>query len=100
MTNIETGCPRMDEVVTRVLDEYTARIEREARLMQSADTAQWRQRRDELLLPIGPDTGRVLNILIKSAKARTILELGTSYGYSTVWLAEAARHTDGRVVSL
>jgi predicted O-methyltransferase YrrM len=57
-------------------------------------------RRDEFLLPIGPDTGRLLNILIKSAKARSILELGTSYGYSTVWLAEAARHTGGTVVSL
>lgn len=90
----------MDEAVTRVLDEYARRIEREATLMQSADSAQWLQRRDELLLPIGPDTGRVLNILIKSAKARSILEIGTSYGYSTVWLAEAARHTDGRVVSL
>jgi predicted O-methyltransferase YrrM len=26
--------------------------------------------------------------------------LGTSYGYSTVWLAEAARETGGRVASL
>jgi len=28
------------------------------------------------------------------------LELGTSYGYSTLWLADAARHNDGKVVSL
>ncbi len=64
------------------------------------DAAQWMALRDELLLPIGPDTGRILNILIKSSKARSILELGTSYGYSTLWLAEAARETDGKVISL
>ena len=90
----------MDEAVCRVLAEYETRIEAEDREMQSVEFAKAMARRDEFLLPIGPDTGRVLNILIKSAKARSILELGTSYGYSTVWLAEAARETGGRVVSL
>ncbi len=87
----------MDEAVCRVLTEYETRMEAENLAMQSADMA---ARRDEFLLPIGPDTGRVLNILIKNAKARSILELGTSYGYSTVWLAEAARETGGRVATL
>jgi predicted O-methyltransferase YrrM len=90
----------MDEAVNRVLAEYEGRIAAESAQMQAVDSSQWMSRRDEFLLPIGPDTGRLLNILIKSAKARSILELGTSYGYSTVWLAEAARHTDGTVVSL
>ena len=90
----------MDEAVCRVLTEYETRIEAENLAMQSVDMAQAMARRDEFLLPIGPDTGRVLNILIKNAKARSILELGTSYGYSTVWLAEAARETGGRVASL
>ena len=90
----------MDEAVRRVLTEYETRIEAENLAMQSVDMAQAMARRDEFLLPIGPDTGRVLNILIKNAKARSILELGTSYGYSTVWLAEAARETGGRVASL
>jgi predicted O-methyltransferase YrrM len=90
----------MDEAVCRVLTEYETRIEAENLAMQSVDMAQAMARRDEFLLPIGPDTGRVLNILIKNAKARSILELGTSYGYSTVWLAEAARQTGGRVASL
>src|SRR3984893_9065597 len=90
----------MDEAVCRVLTEYESRIETENLEMRSADDAHFMARRDEFLLPVGPDTGRGLNILIKSAKARSILELGTSYGYSTVWLAEAARETGGRVVSL
>jgi predicted O-methyltransferase YrrM len=31
--------------------------------------------------------------------AKTIVELGTSYGYSTVYLAEAARATGGKVIT-
>ena len=68
--------------------------------MQSIDAAQMRARRDEFLLPIGPDTAQVLHTLIKGAKSRSILELGTSYGYSTLWLADAARAPTGKVVSL
>jgi predicted O-methyltransferase YrrM len=90
----------MDEAVSRVLAQYDDRIAAEHQLMRSSDPRQLHARRDEFLLPIGADTGRVLNILIKSAKARSILELGTSYGYSTLWLADAARDTDGTVVSL
>jgi predicted O-methyltransferase YrrM len=90
----------MSEAFNRVLGEYQARIAAEHELMQSIDPSSMMKRRDEFLLPIGPDTGRVLNILIKSANARSILEIGTSYGYSTLWLADAAAHTDGKVVSL
>ncbi len=90
----------MDEALSRVLAEYDGRIAAETALMQSIEPSQLSARRDEFLLPIGPDTAQVLNILIKSANARSILELGTSYGYSTLWLADAARHTGGRVTSL
>jgi predicted O-methyltransferase YrrM len=90
----------MDESVRKVISEYEPRLAAETALMQSIDASQMRARRDEFLLPIGPDTAQVLHILIKSAGARSILELGTSYGYSTLWLADAARHTGGKVVSL
>jgi predicted O-methyltransferase YrrM len=56
--------------------------------------------RDELLLPVGPATAAFLNTLVKEAGAKSVLEIGSSYGYSTVWLAEAARATGGKVVSL
>jgi predicted O-methyltransferase YrrM len=55
---------------------------------------------DELLLPVGPESGQLINILVKSLKAPTILELGTSFGYSGIWLAEAARATGGRLVTM
>jgi predicted O-methyltransferase YrrM len=90
----------MDQAVTQVLAEYDARLAAENQLMQSLDPSRFFARRNEFLLPIGADTAQLLHTLIKSAKARSILEIGTSYGYSTLWLADAARHTDGRVVSL
>jgi predicted O-methyltransferase YrrM len=52
------------------------------------------------LLAVGPETGRLLNILARSLQAPTILELGTSFGYSTVWLGEAARAAGGRVITI
>jgi predicted O-methyltransferase YrrM len=57
-------------------------------------------RRDEFLLSVGEETGVFLNTLVKSAKPKLILEIGTSYGYSTIWLAEAAESYGGKIISL
>lgn len=46
-----------------------------------------------------PDAGRFLWFLAQAVGARTIVEIGTSRGVSTLWLADAARATGGRVVS-
>jgi predicted O-methyltransferase YrrM len=89
----------MDDAVLGVLKEYDARIERERPFMENLGPA-LRNRRDEFLLAVGPDTATILNILAKSIKAKTILEIGGSYGYSTIFFAEAARATGGKVISL
>ncbi|RLI64370.1 MAG: O-methyltransferase, partial [Candidatus Gerdarchaeota archaeon] len=49
---------------------------------------------------ITPDVGLFLNILIKATKAKNILEIGTSNGYSTIWLGLAAKENNGQVVTL
>lgn len=41
------------------------------------------------MLNITPDTGEFLAVLVKTLNARRILEVGTSNGYSTLWLADA-----------
>ncbi|MGE4429543.1 MAG: O-methyltransferase [Sphingobium sp.] len=56
--------------------------------------------RDEFLLPIGEDAGRFLHALILARRPKRILELGTSYGYSTLFLADAARSVGAQVVSM
>jgi predicted O-methyltransferase YrrM len=47
-----------------------------------------------------PDAGRFLWFLAQAVAARTIVEIGTSRGVSTLWLADAARATGGHVLSL
>ena len=45
--------------------------------------------RSEMMLAITSDTGTFFNITLKAMRAKRILEIGTSYGYSTLWFAEA-----------
>ena len=51
-------------------------------------------------LNIAPETGRLLAILVRAIRAGRILEIGTSNGYSTIWLAWAAESTDGHVTTI
>jgi len=91
----------VDPAVSAVLDEYHARDARERPIQRSLlGSPDYGRRRNEFLLSVGAESGQLLGILIKAARARIIVEVGTSYGYSTVWLAEAARTTGGKVYSL
>jgi predicted O-methyltransferase YrrM len=49
---------------------------------------------------VEPPTAELLAVLVRSAHARRVLEIGTSNGYSTIWLADAAEATGGRLLSL
>jgi predicted O-methyltransferase YrrM len=90
----------MDSKVEAVKKEYQERADREVAIGAQLQARNSRENIDDLLLPIGPATGSLLSILIQETKSRAILEVGTSYGYSTVWLAQAARDIDGHVMSL
>ena len=49
---------------------------------------------------IEPESGRFLSMLIRAQQSKSILEIGTSTGYSTLWLAEAARQTQAMITTL
>lgn len=87
----------MDGKVSAVLDAYHARMADEHAGRNNRSGGEWH---DNQLLAVGPDTGRLLNIIVKSLQAPTILEIGTSFGYSGIWLAEAARASGGRVITM
>lgn len=55
--------------------------------------------RERRLRQIPSDVGRFLQTLALAIGARRIVEIGTSGGYSTLWLALAARETSGRVTT-
>ena len=48
---------------------------------------------------VAPNQGKLLSILAQSVGARSILEIGTLGGYSTIWLARVLP-ADGRLVTL
>jgi predicted O-methyltransferase YrrM len=56
--------------------------------------------RRERLRNVEPESARMLAVLIRALKPCVILELGTSNGYSTIWLADAARAIGARVTSV
>jgi predicted O-methyltransferase YrrM len=56
--------------------------------------------RSHKMLNITPDTGEFLRLLVRALKARRILEIGTSNGYSTLWLACAVQPMNGSVTTL
>ena len=67
----------------------------------------WGQENDEReadrshkMLNLEPDTAKLISILVRNGQRKHILEIGTSNGYSTIWLAWAAQITGGHVISI
>jgi predicted O-methyltransferase YrrM len=54
----------------------------------------------ERLRNLEPETARLLGVLARGLGAERLLELGTSNGYSTIWLADAARACGGALTSV
>jgi predicted O-methyltransferase YrrM len=84
-----------DEALTR----YEQRAERDREIMRTLQPAEFGARRDEFLLHVGEEVARFLHALIVARGAKRLVELGSSYGYSTLFLADAARRTGGRLMS-
>ncbi|WP_262927340.1 O-methyltransferase [Phytohalomonas tamaricis] len=80
----------MDDAMWRTLNLYHQRIDAE----RQGSGGPHRH------MAVGPAAGRLINLLASSLDAPQILELGTSLGYSTIWLADAARATGGKVITM
>jgi predicted O-methyltransferase YrrM len=89
----------MDQAVVEMLAEYEKRAAAERPLIEKLPPHEG-PFRDPFLLSVGPATGRLLNLLVRQLKPKTVLEIGTSYGYSTIWLAEAADAIGAKVITL
>ena len=56
--------------------------------------------RPRRMLNITRDTGEFLSVLVQATNAQRVLEIGTSNGYSTLWLAQAAQRIGGHVTTV
>jgi len=81
----------VDATVQRTIDDLVAAAERHD-AGQANRLDRWRV--------LEPDAGRFVWFLAQAVRARVIVEVGTSRGVSTLWLADAARSTGGRVLSI
>jgi predicted O-methyltransferase YrrM len=77
------------------LEQLLAELEQFGTTNDSATTERSRK-----MLNITRDTGEFLAVLVRATAARRILEIGTSNGYSTLWLASAAQATGGSVTTV
>ncbi len=57
-------------------------------------------KRDGGMWNVPPETAHFLYLIVIAARATRILEIGTSNGYSTIWMALAARNHKGLVATL
>jgi len=55
---------------------------------------------DERMLAISSETGEFFNILLKTMKAKKILEIGMSVGFSTLWFADAILSNNGKIITI
>ncbi|MDF5724278.1 MAG: O-methyltransferase [Rhizonema sp. PD37] len=86
--------------IVNVLSEFDARLEAEQNQLKALSPQEREKYLDEMMLAVGLQTGEFLNMLLKTQGGKRILEIGTSVGYSTIWLAEAARVNGGRVTTV
>ncbi|WP_312242287.1 O-methyltransferase [Pantoea sp.] len=88
----------MNEKEWQAVDDYFAGtlVRQDAQLQQTLD------RNQQAGLPaidVAPNQGKMLHLLARMMQAKTILEIGTLGGYSTIWLARALPET-GRLITL
>ena len=84
----------LDARVQAIVDELTQRIKGDGeRLRAGADRYS-----DDMVQAAGPDAAGFLNLLIRAKDARLIVEVGTSVGYTALYMGDAARATGGRVI--
>jgi len=81
--------------VRTILDELLSELERFGKANDGANAERPRR-----MLNITRDTGEFLAVLVRATVARRVLEIGTSNGYSTLWLASAAGAIGGSVTTV
>ena len=87
--------PAVDEVFA----EYEKRNTDERAKVASLGSRLF-EHRDEFLLPVGREVGWFLHNLILAKRPSRVLELGTSYGYSTLFLADAVTQVGGTLITM
>jgi predicted O-methyltransferase YrrM len=71
--------------------------EQEKKILSVLDDMDKNQRRGMMNVPI--EDGRLLRLLTEAVNAKHVVEIGTSNGYSGIWLCLALRNTGGKLTT-
>ena len=82
----------MNDQITKVLN-HLEKLDAEERTRNDVP-------QEDRMFTLHPDTAQLVHMLIESTQSKNIVEGGVAHGYSTIWLARAAKLTGGRVKSL
>jgi len=52
------------------------------------------------MLSVPKKDGQFLNLMVKATRARNVLEVGTSQGYSAIWISLGLAETDGHMTTI
>ena len=89
------SCSLNDSRVRTVIDALHTEVERvDPPLLAAAegkDVAERARLLDQAFIPVSPEAGRLLYVLARGAAPGTLVEFGTSFGISTIYLAAAIR---------
>lgn len=86
------GRPRVD-FTTRTLPKSAT----EAHILEVLESMFRTQRRGSMSVP--PEDGRILRLLTEAIGAQHVVEIGTSVGYSGLWIALALTSTGGKLTT-
>lgn len=74
---------------------FLKQLEKEGRANDARETERSRK-----VFNLLPETAELVSILARSSRAKHVLEIGTSNGYSTIWLAASVAPAGGSVISI
>jgi predicted O-methyltransferase YrrM len=81
--------------VPETFDDVVRALHAEGVSHDAGQTERSRRRRN-----LDPDAAALLGIVVEAMGTRRVLEIGTSNGFSTLWLARAVRDRDGAVLTV
>lgn len=79
----------MSDYRSEIVDYICERFAQEDELLK--DVLEQQRKGGGPMMNVGPDQGKFLSLLVKLHKPKNILEVGSYFGYSSVWLARAVK---------
>ncbi|MCV0392139.1 MAG: O-methyltransferase [Nitrosopumilus sp.] len=83
----------MKNLIAQVLDKLSEQSRKEK--SREADVPP-----EDRMLAITKETGELINMILRLKKAKNMLEVGMSVGYSTIWCAEAISEKSGKIITI